>query len=708
MKSNRMEHVKVGRPMPLYQFEARDSNGSEVRDLIEAPSEEEARQLVMRMGYSVTRITEVAGPGAESAPEPAGAKSKPDSSAEFELSLDDSGVRPEPAERASETGPEAPALDEPGPAPAPPGGGPKIGQVLVDLGFIDEDQMWDVLDEAKTTGRRTGQVAVSRGLITEEQLVQALGERHGLKVVDLQEVKPSAEALALVPETMATVYQVLPLSVRDKVLTIAIGDPTNLSALQDLRNLLPDVNEVVAMLAPAAAITAAIATYYAGEEETILDIIQSLEADLPRPKETSIDLASLIEIQEAEPVRKLVNMVMLLAIRDKASDIHFEPFEGEYKMRYRCDGVLYEMVPPPRHLATKIADRLKVMANLDTTERRRPQHGRIRLNVGGNPIDLRVSVLPTVFGENIALRLFDRTVTSLDLSRLGIDPSLLARFREVLHGPNGIILVAGPSGAGKTATLYSALNELNEITGKIVTAEDPIECEIDGVVQCQVGRDSTCADVLASVPGQEPDVIAVGEIGDEETARAACAATLGGRLVIATLDATDAASAFTRIRGMGLEPPSIAAAVKAVLAQRLVRKICADCRTEFEPSQDQLLELNLRPEDVKGRKFYYGKGCDRCNNTGHRGRSGIFELVAVDDEIRELIASDASLDELRRACRTRGTGTLRGAGLKAVFDGVTTIDEVVRQTVLVGQDQDPSDPRIEDHHGGGSRNGAGG
>ncbi len=566
------------------------------------------------------------------------------------------------------------------------GGSRRLGQVFVDLGFIDEEQLWEVIEDAKTTGQMIGAAAVSRGLITDEQLLQALGEQHGLKIVNLQEAKPSSEALALVPETMATVYKVLPLSLKDKVLTIAIGDPTNLPALDDLRNLL-SVNEVVATLAPAAVIQEAITKYYAGKEESIIDLINEIEKDPElgqRKQETSIDLENIIEIAEAAPVRKLINMVFLLAIKDKASDIHFEPFEDEYKMRYRCDGVLYEMVPPPRHLASAIASRIKVMSNLDIAERRLPQDGRIELNVGGNPVDMRVSILPTMFGESVVIRVLDRTVVSLDLNKIGMDPEMLATFRSAIAKPNGIILVTGPTGAGKTTTLYSALNELNVITDKLITTEDPVEYDIDGIVQVPINHDIglTFASALRSILRQDPDKILVGEIRDLETAQIAVQSALTGHIVFSTLHTNDAPSTITRLRDMGLEPFLITATLEAVLAQRLVRKICEDCRTEFEPSPEMLMELNLTPAEVRGKKFYYGKGCDRCNNTGHRGRTGLYELVMMNDDLRDLISEGASTDALRQACRQQGMVTLRDSGMRAIYKGITTIDEVVRETVL--------------------------
>lgn len=563
----------------------------------------------------------------------------------------------------------------------------KLGQVLIDLGYIDENQLWELLDEARQTNAMLGQTAINRGLITEEQLFQALAEEHNLKLANLSEVKPTTEALALVPETMANVYKILPLSVANKVLTVVLGDPNALPGLDDLKNLL-NLSEVVALLAPPSAIAEALAKLYAGKEESITDILNEIEksSDLSKKRggETSIDLESLMEISEAAPVRKLINMVFLLGIRDKASDIHFEPFEDEYKIRMRCDGVLYEMVPPPRHLAPAIASRIKVMANLDIAERRLPQDGRIELNVGGNQVDMRVSILPTMFGESVVIRVLDRTVVSLDINKVGMESHMLERFNHLIHKPNGIMLVTGPTGAGKTTTLYSALNSLNTITDKLITTEDPVEYDIDGIIQVPINHDIglTFAAALRSILRQDPDRILVGEIRDLETAQIAVQAALTGHMVFSTLHTNDAPSTITRLRDMGLEPYLITATLEGVLAQRLVRKICEDCRTEFEPSAEMLLELGLRPEDVRGKSFFYGRGCDRCNNTGHRGRMGIFEMVEVDDDIRDMISSGLSTEQLTAGCRRKGMQTLRDSGLKAIFDGKTTIEEVVRETVL--------------------------
>ncbi len=439
-----------------------------------------------------------------------------------------------------------------GKAPTKPGGKPapgkrlsakergsgrkKLGTVLVDLGFLDDAQLWELLDEAKSTNARVGEAAVNRGLITGEQLMQAMAEQHGLRIVNLQEVKPTAEALAIVPETMSGVYKVLPLSYKDKVLTIAISDPANAGAADDLRNLL-GIGEVVVMLAPPVLMTEVLSKCYQGKEESIVDLISEIDANpklnKKRQAEVSIDLADAMEMAEAAPVRKLINMVFLLAIKDKASDIHFEPFEDEYKMRCKADGVLYEMVPPPRHLANAISTRIKVMSNLDIAERRLPQDGRIELNIGGNPVDMRVSILPTMFGESIVVRVLDRTVVSLDLNKLGMDQETIDEFREMIHKPNGIILVTGPTGSGKTTTLYSALSELNVISDKIITTEDPVEYDIDGIIQVPINHEIgiTFASALRSILRQDPDIILVGEIRDLETATIAVQASLTGHTV---------------------------------------------------------------------------------------------------------------------------------------------------------------------------------
>lgn len=563
----------------------------------------------------------------------------------------------------------------------------RLGQILVDLGYMNEDQLWDVLEEQKKSpGEVIGRVAVRMGLVTEANLSEALAEQWGMQVVNLKETTITPKVLELVPETMASIYKIMPVSLKNNVLTVAMADPQNIGALDDLRNFLGyDVRGAVSNPAD---IQAAIERYYADKQESIEDVINSLDEDEDEDYDPhgskGYDLASLEEMADAAPIRKLLNMVLLLAIKDQASDIHFEPFEDEFKIRVRADGVLYEMVPPPRHLANAIITRVKVMSNLDIAERRLPQDGRIELNVGGNSVDLRVSVLPTLFGESVVMRVLDRTVVQLDLNKIGMDPTTLARFRKMIRRPNGIVLVTGPTGSGKTTTLYSALNELNEIASKIITTEDPVEYEIYGLVQVPVNPDIdvTFANVLRAILRHDPDIVLIGEIRDYETAEIAVQSALTGHLVFSTLHTNDAPSAITRLRDMGIPPFLITATVEAILAQRLVRKICVECRTQFEPSDELLMELQLPLAQARKYKFYYGRGCPRCNNTGYKGRCGIYELMDMNDDIRDMISSDASVDEMRNMARSQGMTSLREAGLKLIFDGVSTIDEVVRETVM--------------------------
>jgi type IV pilus assembly protein PilB len=562
----------------------------------------------------------------------------------------------------------------------------RLGQILVDLGYLTEDQLWDVLEEQKQSpGEIIGQVAIRMGLVTDVQVTEALAEQWGMPVVNLAETNIPPNVLEIVPQTMADIYKIMPISLKNNVLTVAMADPQNVAALDDLRNFLG--YDVRGAVSNAHDVEQAIARYYADKEDSIEQVIDQLKEaglDQGRDEVMGFDLASDEEIASAAPVRKLLNMVLLLAIKDQASDIHFEPFEDEFKIRVRADGVLYEMVPPPRHLANAITTRIKVMAELDIAERRLPQDGRIELNVGGNSVDLRVSVLPTMFGESVVMRILDRTVVQLDLNKIGMDATILRRFRQIIRNPNGIVLVTGPTGSGKTTTLYSALNELNEISTKVITTEDPIEYEIDGLIQIPVNPDIevTFANVLRAILRHDPDIILVGEIRDYETAEISIQSALTGHLVFSTLHTNDAPTAITRLRDMGVQPFLITATLEAILAQRLVRKICTECRTEFEPSDELLMELQLPIDQAREYSFYYGKGCARCNNSGYKGRTGIYELLEITDDVRDMITSDSSVDDIRNFARTQGMTTLREAGLKLIFDGVTTIDEVVRETVM--------------------------
>ncbi|MGD9724257.1 MAG: GspE/PulE family protein [Pirellulales bacterium] len=565
----------------------------------------------------------------------------------------------------------------------------RIGQILVDLGFITDEQLEALLEEQQQhPGQLLGKLAESQGLINEEQLAQALAEQWGMQVIHLADTVVPPNVLGLVTDSMAQMYRIVPISFRDNTLTIALCDPQNLSIQDELRTFLG--YEIRAVVATERDILKALDRYYASGE-SVESLVQDMDSDdelaaaaQALEKDGPIDLTSVEALADSAPVRKLLNMVLLLAIKDHASDLHFEPFEDEFRIRIKADGVLYEMVPPPRHLAFAITTRIKVMANLDIAERRMPQDGRIELTVGGHPVDLRVSVLPTMFGESVVMRVLDRSVVSLDLGKVGMDAPTMKLFREVMHKPNGIVLVTGPTGSGKTTTLYSALSELNSIEDKLITTEDPIEYDIDGIVQVPIDASigNSFALCLRAILRQDPDKILVGEIRDLETAEIAVQASLTGHTVFSTLHTNDAPSTITRLRDMGIPPFLITATVEAILAQRLVRRICTQCREETTPSPETMQDLDLKPEDIAGKKFYRGRGCDACNNTGYKGRVGLFELLIMNDDLREMIMRNASRDELRDAARSYGMVALRDAGMDAAIEGRTTLEEVVRETVL--------------------------
>ena len=566
----------------------------------------------------------------------------------------------------------------------------RIGQILVDLGFITDDQLELVLEEQQNRpGELLGRVAESMGVINADQLAQALAEQMGLKVISLADTVVPQDVLNHVTEPMAQLYRIVPVSFRDNTLTVAMCDPQKLSVIDELRNFLG--YDIRAVVATEADIKRALERYYAGETESVENIVAGIEDDedlaaaaMALDKEGPIDLTSVEALADSAPVRKLLNMVLLLAIKEHASDLHFEPFEEEFKIRVKADGVLYEMVPPPRHLAFAITTRIKVMANLDIAERRLPQDGRIELTVGGHPVDLRVAVLPTMFGESVVMRVLDRSVVNLDLNAVGMGAGTLQGFREVIQRPNGIVLVTGPTGSGKTTTLYSALSELNHVHDKLITTEDPIEYDIDGIVQVPIdaGIGNTFAQCLRAILRQDPDRILVGEIRDLETAEIAVQASLTGHMVFSTLHTNDAPSTITRLKDMGVAPFLVTATVEAILAQRLVRRICTQCREEIKPSNDLLLDLQLTPKDIAGKKFYRGRGCDMCNNTGYKGRVGLFELMIMNNELRDMIIRNAATDELREAARRNGMVSLRDAGMQLAYEGGTTLDEVVRETVV--------------------------
>jgi len=567
--------------------------------------------------------------------------------------------------------------------------GRTLGRILIKMGVLSRNKVHECLKiQSQRQGVQIGQIFLELGLIDDFQLQMALAAQRGMEYVSLDGIDIPPDVVEKVPAQMAKTYHIVPIEYIQKQneLIVALDSPDNFRATDDLSTLMGF--KVTAKITDRDALESTLTKYYETEDENINELIDEIQGDSFlaefEGRNQSIDLDELKELSESNPVKKLLNLVLLQAIRDKASDIHFEPFENEYKMRYRIDGVLYEMIPPPKYIAAALSSRIKVMANLDIAERRLPQDGRISLTVQNNPIDLRVSVLPTMFGESVVLRVLDRTQASFDLGALGLGPEDQDIIRKLIRKPNGIIIVTGPTGCGKTTTLYSGLNELNDIGTKIITTEDPIEYDIDGIIQVQMKPSIglVFARCLRSILRQDPDVILVGEIRDLETAEIAAQSSLTGHIVFTTLHTTDAPSSIARLLDLGIEPFLLTATIEGIVSQRLVRKICENCKTAFEPSEAQLMELQLTPEDVTDKQFYYGRGCSKCNGTGYRGRIGVFEIMVFNDEIRDLVMNSASTAVLRVAAQKNGMKLLRDNGMKLIYDGISTIDEIVKETIM--------------------------
>lgn len=567
--------------------------------------------------------------------------------------------------------------------------GRTIGRILIKMGLLTREKVHECLkiQQDRKGQVRLGEVFVEQGLIQPKDLRIALASQRGMEYVDIESIEIPQAVIDQVPTQMARTYRILPLKY-DKPsnrITVAIDNPDNFRATDDLSTLLGF--SVESKVTDTDSLEAALAKYYKEEKEGLGDLIGAIEGDSTlsqfKGRGESIDLDDVKEMASSSSVKNLLNHILLQAIQNKASDIHFEPFEDEFRMRYRIDGVLYEMMPADKVVAVALSSRIKVMANLDIAERRLPQDGRIPLVVAGNPIDLRVSVLPTMFGESVVLRVLDRTQVDLRLDMLGLRPHELDMVNQLINKPNGIVIVTGPTGSGKTTTLYSCLKALNTIDTKIITTENPVEYDIDGLIQVQIRPEIglTFARCLRSILRQDPDICMVGEVRDLETAEISIQASLTGHLVFTTLHTNDAPSSIARLLDLGLETFLVTATMEGIVAQRLVRKICTRCKTEYTPTLDQLMEVDLTPEAVKGKKFYYGKGCENCNNTGYRGRTGLYEIMVFNDEIRDLIMNHASTNVLREAARKAGMKTLRENGLLAIYDGITTIDEVARETL---------------------------
>ena len=555
-----------------------------------------------------------------------------------------------------------------------------LGQILKDLGGVHEGMVQEALSAQRERGGRIGEILLGLGHIDRAQLARALAEQAGLPFWDLLTTPSQPDALRKVDAVTARSFRILPLKLAGNALTVGLADPLNVSVLHDLS--FTTGLQISGAVVDEAALIEALDKHYREDAEKAKAQMKELVADLAK-QGGKLDLEDRSAMATAAPVVKLLNYILYQAIRDKASDIHLEPFEAEFKIRYRVDGALYELEAPPPHLAIALISRVKVMADLDIAETRMPQDGRIELTVGGRAVDVRVSTLPTMFGESCVLRVLDRSVVALDLENLGFSETERTELRTFVQLPHGIVLVTGPTGSGKTTTLYALLNEANKESVKIITVEDPVEYDLEGVIQIPIAEDIgvTYAGVLRTILRQDPDVILVGEIRDRETAQTAIEASLTGHLVFSTLHTNDAPSAVTRITDIGVEPFLLTATLHSVVAQRLVRRVCVQCKALYEPSEVVLRELALTADEVAGKQFAHGKGCEACNFSGYRGRMALLEVMVMTDRLREIILDGGSTANLADAAREAGMRTLRESGLRAIYDGDTSVEEVIRETL---------------------------
>ena len=549
---------------------------------------------------------------------------------------------------------------------------------LKDNGYITEEQFAELGDEQSRSGKRIQEVVADYGIMSKDELYAAIAQNLGTEVIDLSRIEFPPELLSMMPPQTARVHGALPLEFDGALLKVALVDALDPRSADDLR--FATGKDIQIYVAAPDQIRSLVEKYYGSEEAEVEDLLAQLAGDVTVKDDGSVDVTA--DLEGAAPIVKYVNTIVAQAIVARASDIHFEPFEYDFKIRYRVDGALYEMSPPPRHLAVAITSRIKVMAGLNIAERRIPQDGRIQTTMAGRQVDLRVSTLPTQFGESVVLRVLDRSVVNLDLETLGMPKRIFDYICETIEKPNGIFVVTGPTGSGKTTTLYSCLRRINTPDSKLLTAEDPVEYEIEGIIQIPIneGIGLNFARVLRAFLRQDPDRIMVGETRDIETAQIAIQASLTGHLVFTTLHTNDAPGAVARLIDMGVEPFLISSTLEGILAQRLVRKICPGCKTPYEPTEAILQQIGLAAHEIGDKTFYYGRGCDECNNTGYKGRKGIYELLDITEPIRELISQRAPSIVIRQKAIELGMTTLRADGLRSIFDGETTIEEVLKYT----------------------------
>ena len=564
-----------------------------------------------------------------------------------------------------------------------------LGQILKEIELVSEGDIQEALARQKKEGGLIGKIMVTMGCCTDGDITMALAAQNDMNFVDLSGLDIPIELLDMITDAQAHTYRVVPLEFDGDSRTLVIGmdDPTKIVVFDELQfalqSKIPGIRIQGALASPED-IDAALTKFYTEDGNKAYD-----KEDLAEFVEEGVYKKDAVQLDDADvdapAVVKLLNFLLATAIRDRSSDIHLEPFEDRFQVRYRVDGALLAMENPPRELAPSLISRIKVLSKLDIAETRMPQDGRIELVIENRSVDLRVSTLPTMFGESCVMRILDRSNVSLDLDNLGMRPEENEMIKALIAKPNGIVLVTGPTGSGKTTTLYSCLNYMNNPSLKIITTEDPVEYDLPGVMQCQVNEDVglSYGKALRSILRQDPDMILVGEIRDRETGGIAVEAALTGHLVLSTLHTNDAPSATTRMLDLGLESFLIAATLEAIVAQRLVRKICNNCKDYYEPEAEQVMELGLRPEAIVGKKFAYGKGCSRCNSTGYKGRTALYEMFRINDEIKQMIMDGAQVAALREAGRRHGMRTLRESGLLAIYDCATSIDEVMRETLVL-------------------------
>jgi type IV pilus assembly protein PilB len=557
----------------------------------------------------------------------------------------------------------------------------RIGELLVRQNLITADQLQKARHEARAKGERLGHQITRLGFLQESELTDFVAKQYGLPTIDLGEFEIDPEVIKLVPEEVALKHTVIPVNRAGSTLILATADPSNIFAIDDIKFLTGYNVEVV--VAAEEQIKSCVDRYY-DQSSSFADVMSDLDVeDLELVQdEEDVDVSELARESEDAPVVKLVNLILTDAIKRAASDIHIEPYEKEFRVRYRIDGVLYEVMKPPIKLRNAITSRLKIMSELDIAERRLPQDGRIKLKMGrGKEMDFRVSTLPTLFGEKVVLRLLDKGNLQLDMTKLGFEQSQLDVFQDCIHRPYGMVLVTGPTGSGKTTTLYSALSELNKISENISTAEDPVEFNLQGINQVQMHEDIglNFAAALRSFLRQDPDIIMVGEIRDFETAEIAIKAALTGHLVLSTLHTNDAPSTVNRLLNMGIEPFLVASSVNCILAQRLARRICEECKEKDTESTNQaLLEAGLSQEEMSGATVYKGRGCRNCSETGFKGRVALYEVMELTDALKEFVLNGASAMELKREAIRGGMMTLRRSALNKLLEGTTTLSEVLR------------------------------